>query len=192
MELLEKGGAQDLLPFVGYCRVFVVDNDGLQRKTKGSRVEAPVHMRAEGGKRIFTAYFPPKDPVTMLKLQSDEQEFVYGKVWVGAFCKPEENPNTNRLLFVLQGQNCKRLAEEVDASSDSTCTCKAFMPFLEDCYSKPVEARLTTADEKFVTKLVKLEVEVTDDVYEQWLRYYRTLKTVDKDDKDGEKKDEKK
>ncbi|EPR58321.1 hypothetical protein TGPRC2_211030 [Toxoplasma gondii TgCatPRC2] len=191
MELVSKVEDQDLLPFVGYCRIFVVDNDGLQRKTKGSRVEAPLHMRVENGKRIFSAYFPPKDPVTMLKIQSDEQEFIYGKLWVGTICKPEENPNTNRLLCVIQGQNCKRLSEEVDSSPDSTCKCKAYMPFLPECYSKPVDVRLTTADEKFVTKLVKLEVEVPDEMYEPWMRYYKTLKKVDQEDKNGEK-DEKK
>lgn len=35
MELVKKVDDDALLPFVGYCRAFVVDSDGLQRKTKG-------------------------------------------------------------------------------------------------------------------------------------------------------------
>ncbi|PHJ24946.1 hypothetical protein CSUI_001210 [Cystoisospora suis] len=191
MELVKKANDDDLLPFVGYCRAFVVDSDGLQRKTKGSRVEAPLHMRAEGNKKIFSAYFPAKDPVVMLKLQAEQQEYVYGKMWAGTICKPDENPNNNRLLCVIEGQNCKKLSDEVDGSPDNFCKCKAYMPFLVDCYSKPLDARMTTVDEKFVTKLVKVEVEIPDDLYADWLKYYQTLKRVEKEDDDDKKSDKK-
>lgn len=39
MELVKKVNDDDLLPFVGYCRAFVVDSDGLQRKTKGQTIQ---------------------------------------------------------------------------------------------------------------------------------------------------------
>lgn len=173
--------------FVGFARLYVVDSDGLTRKTNGSCIEAPLHLRragsdGESGDFVFSAHFPPKDPIHLLKVTSEQSSYLCGLSWMGPCGKHDEPPSPNRTLLVLEATPCSKLDDEA-----SSCTVTGHLPFLPSCYDHSIPVLLTLRSERFTCRVTSMSFELSQEVYEKWTMYFDSLKAFDKD-KDGDKK----
>lgn len=61
--------------FVGFCRLEIVDSDGLPKRTNGCSYQVPIHKTETlDGNLEFIALFPPRDPVHLFRLTSESSE----------------------------------------------------------------------------------------------------------------------
>eukprot|EP00922_Rhytidocystis_sp_ex-Travisia-forbesii_P043165 GHVS01064470.1.p1 GENE.GHVS01064470.1~~GHVS01064470.1.p1 ORF type:complete len:128 (+),score=13.97 GHVS01064470.1:158-541(+) len=96
-------------PFVGFCRLILVDQDGLGKQTKGTGMETALHMVKEESGRLFVAELSKDDPIYFLRVGFNESEFLTGGWHIGSQRKAGEHANPNRTICSLQtvsGKTC--------------------------------------------------------------------------------------
>eukprot|EP00922_Rhytidocystis_sp_ex-Travisia-forbesii_P043162 GHVS01064467.1.p1 GENE.GHVS01064467.1~~GHVS01064467.1.p1 ORF type:complete len:208 (+),score=28.49 GHVS01064467.1:64-687(+) len=188
-------------PFVGFCRLSLVDQDGLGKQTKGTGIETALHMVKEDSGRLFVAELSKTDPIYFLRLGFDEAEFLTGGWHIGSQRKAGEHVNPNRMICNLQTVSGKKLNDMLDSDtcSNGVLKCSAVLPFIAKPYERPVDVFLHTYDYKLTTRIVKIEIRIPEDIYQEWDKYYKALKEFEKEDKadkdkdkDAEKKGDKK
>lgn len=70
----------ELKPFVGYCRLEIVDSDGIPKKTVGTRYQVPIQKTEKDDNVEIVALFPPRDPVNFLRMANDSSEILSVKL----------------------------------------------------------------------------------------------------------------
>eukprot|EP00745_Piridium_sociabile_P008198 TRINITY_DN154852_c0_g1_i1.p1 TRINITY_DN154852_c0_g1~~TRINITY_DN154852_c0_g1_i1.p1 ORF type:complete len:182 (+),score=27.88 TRINITY_DN154852_c0_g1_i1:112-657(+) len=167
-------------PFVGWVRLHVVDCDGLEKRVKGMNLEAPVHKSEKDGKIVFTADMPREDPIRLLHLTGDESDLLMVR-WVAGHS--ELRSSSNRLLAALNTLRVKTACEEASSSVNEGPLFKgtACVPFVSGAYDRQVDVRFHTKEHKLVTRIIKVELEVPIDVFQEWEAYHESLKEWEKE-----------
>lgn len=184
----------DNKPFVGYCRLALVDTDGLPKLLKGCNVECPLHLQErevpeKGTVKVLTACLSREDPIDFLRLGFDDTELLTGRWVIGSLRKTDEHVNPNRVICSLETIPCNKLSTLLnETSSSGRVSCQATMRMLPDAFDRPVEVTLHTVDYKLTTRVVKIEVTIPNDMFEEWRVYHDALKEYEKEnDKDKKK-----
>jgi len=190
-EELEKFMDEGDESFTGFCCLQILDQDGYPRKTRGSAIEAPLFFEAKGGAAgavVLEAEFAA-DPLFYLQVANEEGVYLYGQWWTGAggWCR------TNQIGAIIPKETNKAHSEIGDKGS---FVADVEIPFLQNAGDKLAKATFSVKEQRFVTKVVKVSLEIPADHWQELKRYrsklWQSWKVWGGKDANEKKKDEKK
>lgn len=155
--------------FCGFVHIQVLDQDGMQQKTLGGNVKAPLHMVSGEGTPVveLEAHFGvPVDPLFYLEVRNEENFFLWGQWWMDAPKWSEMNSFCN--LVPIKTTDCHKNLEK---SGNNTCTAQALCPFLKNSPDRLFEVTFTTKELKFKTKLTKATIKIPREAWTEWKQY---------------------
>jgi len=184
--------------FSGTISLYVLDMDGYAKKTKGSSVEAVLHMEEapEGVKLV--AHFSSSNPLFYLQVKSDDQLYLFGtlSVGLGKSCKMME-------IGRFQPKRLSDLDSEIDTSpGKNTGTAQLELGFLKNFQDRLANVEIIVGDKRQTRgKLHRITVGIPTDAWKE-IKEYRIRsylqdkaweglkKSGEEDKKDGEDKNE--
>lgn len=179
--------------FCGFTSLSVLDEDGYTRVVKGSATGGPLFIEKTANGVVISASFTP-NPLHYLEVQRDAKFFVVGDIWYGDAKKSPTN-----LIGKFVPKNMDQLTSQLE--NGDVCEVDVNLPFLKNSPSRLAKCKLTTKEVKFVTKVVKLELELSAADWAEWKQYRLRFWKVGKangasgapsgGDDDDEKKDKK-
>lgn len=182
--------------FCGFCQLAVVDQDGYTRATKGNNLGGTLFCTRKNGKVALSAQWS-SNPLYYLQVQRDQNLYLSGDLWFG---EPKKSP-TN-LIGKIVPKKSEQLLQEMEKANGEQFQVKVEMPFLANAAGRLATLTVTAKEEKFVTKVAKVELELSEEDWLEWkqyrLRFWRVGKAwgggpekADDDEKKDEKKDDK-
>uniref|UniRef100_A0A0G4I9R4 Uncharacterized protein n=1 Tax=Chromera velia CCMP2878 TaxID=1169474 RepID=A0A0G4I9R4_9ALVE len=133
--------AKKELPFCGFMRISVQDNDGLEKRLKGCIMEAPLHKKVEGDNVVLFADLPKEDPIRFLQITSDENDHLACLWWFGSGKREtHERYPCDKLLAIMNTVKTKPVVDKLE-DAVSSFTARACMPYIPDGYNRLVEVR---------------------------------------------------
>eukprot|EP00931_Biecheleriopsis_adriatica_P007292 TRINITY_DN108598_c0_g1_i1.p1 TRINITY_DN108598_c0_g1~~TRINITY_DN108598_c0_g1_i1.p1 ORF type:complete len:227 (-),score=78.60 TRINITY_DN108598_c0_g1_i1:66-686(-) len=178
----------------GFCSFSVLDQDGYAKKTKGAAVDAPWHLIKSDAETVVLRADLPSNALFYLQVSNEDGLYFYGEWWLA----DEGKSKTNQICNVVP-KECKLIHKNLDGET-TDFEVQAQMPLLKDSSSKLVAIKLSTKEQKFVTKVVQAELTVPKPLWLEWKQQRLTLWRASKcwkgeaaggdDEKKEEKKDE--
>eukprot|EP00747_Dinoflagellata_sp_TGD_P163078 gnl/TRDRNA2_/TRDRNA2_181394_c0_seq1.p1 gnl/TRDRNA2_/TRDRNA2_181394_c0~~gnl/TRDRNA2_/TRDRNA2_181394_c0_seq1.p1 ORF type:complete len:199 (+),score=59.43 gnl/TRDRNA2_/TRDRNA2_181394_c0_seq1:71-667(+) len=186
-EELEKFLDKNDEKFVGFCCLQVLDQDGYAKKTKGSCIEAPLHLDRTGNVVTLRAEFPA-DPLFYLAVRNEENTYVFGQWWFGpgSWCR------TNQICALVP-KDSQAIHKALEQSDNHTFVADAEVPFLQQASSRLMKVSFVTKEVKFLTKVTSATLELPEEAWTEVKRYrsrlWQSWKVWSgKDEKEKEKK----
>lgn len=181
--------------FCGFCSFSIQDQDGYTRVVKGSSCSGPLFIEKAGAGVVISATFTP-NPLHYLEIQRDGNFYLVGNMWYGS-----EKKSASNLIGALIPKNSEQITTQLE--NGDVAELQVDLPFLKNSGARLAKLKLTTKEQKFITKVVKVELELSAADWEEWkqyrLRFWRLGKTMGAsgapsggDDDDDKKKDDKK
>merc|ERR1712217_986563 len=189
--------------FCGFMNLSVIDSDGYGKKTKGADIKGPLYMVSDGAAGdpvVLEAEFT-LNPLFYLGVPNEDGQLLWGQWWIG-----EKNSSLTNI-----GNSVPKLCNAAHNEMEKTpneFTLDIEMPLLRNAPSKLCKATITTKEQKFLTKVTKVKLEIPRASWTEWknhrLRFWQFNKNQaaapwagggggdDKDDKDKDKEEEKK
>lgn len=174
----------------GFAAFFILDQDGYAKKTKGCALEVPWHLMSSEGDTVVLEAELPANPLFFLQVSAEEGNFFWGQWWLG----DAKRTKTNAICDHIP-KECKLIHKTLDGDK-TDFEIQAQVPFLKDSSSKLVTVKLSTKEQKFITKVVKAQLTMPKAAWVEWKQYrlklWRASKVWAGEDKDDdEKKDDK-
>mmetsp|Transcript_4893 Transcript_4893/g.9964 ORF Transcript_4893/g.9964 Transcript_4893/m.9964 type:complete len:210 (+) Transcript_4893:68-697(+) len=185
--------------FIGFCNVQLLDQDGIGMKTKGSSIQAPLHMVSEAGAGtvVLEALFEPSDPLFYLEVRCEEQYFLMAQMWLDGAKYSED-----KALCSMIPVKTMDIKKQMEKTGTANFEGKAQIPVIRNWTKRLCKVTGATEEKKFTTKLSGLRVEIPRDAWMEYKQYRVRLwqsgknwagqgdKEDDKDKKkDGEEKE---
>jgi len=184
--------------FCGFMQLQIADEDGYGKKTKGAEIKGPLYMVSDAAADIVVleAEFTP-NPLFYMQIPNDDGQLVCGQFWIG------EKSSTLSNICTIIPKLCTTLHKEMEKSGAAAFSLDAEMPLLKNAPSKLVKVAITTKEQKFITKVVKVSVSIPRANWTEWknhkIRFWQYNKNqsgaappAGGDDDKEEKKEEKK
>jgi len=183
--------------FCGFMSLMIVDSDGYAKKTKGMDIKGPLYMTSNGasGDPIVLETEFAMNPLFYIQVPNEENLLMFGQWWIG------EKPSTLTTIGSAIPKACQVAHKDMDKSSTPDFSIDVEMPLLKGAPSRLVKATITTKEQKFVTKVVKVKLEVPRASWMEWKEHRRRFQQFAKNQGGGgdgggggeeEKKDEEK
>eukprot|EP00416_Gambierdiscus_australes_P045106 CAMPEP_0171106120 /NCGR_PEP_ID=MMETSP0766_2-20121228/64090_1 /TAXON_ID=439317 /ORGANISM="Gambierdiscus australes, Strain CAWD 149" /LENGTH=198 /DNA_ID=CAMNT_0011567129 /DNA_START=82 /DNA_END=678 /DNA_ORIENTATION=- len=173
----------------GFCSLQLLDQDGYTKKTKGSNIQVPFHHASSEGDMIVLESVFPMNQLFYLQIPSEEGNNIYGRWWLG------EKWSTNSQICELVVKDCVAIHKSLDGDKKDFIL-DAQVPFLRDSDTRLVKVNVTVKEQRFVTKVARVTLQIPKAAWLEWKQYrlklWRTSKMWGGEDKDDEKKDEEK
>eukprot|EP00933_Yihiella_yeosuensis_P045710 TRINITY_DN41114_c0_g1_i1.p1 TRINITY_DN41114_c0_g1~~TRINITY_DN41114_c0_g1_i1.p1 ORF type:complete len:205 (+),score=58.28 TRINITY_DN41114_c0_g1_i1:78-692(+) len=171
----------------GFCAFFILDQDGYNKKTKGSAVEVPWHLKSAEGDNVVLEAELPANPLFFLQVASEEGNYFWGQWWMG----DSKRTKTNQICDIVP-KDCRLIHKGLDGDK-TEFEVQAQVPFIKNSSSKLVTVKLNTKEQKFVTKVTTAELILPKAIWMEWKQYrlklWRSSKVWGGEDKDDEDKD---
>jgi hypothetical protein len=189
--------------FCGFMSLSLIDSDGYAKKTKGCEIKGPLYMVSEGnsdGPVVIESEFA-LNPLFYLQVPNEDGLLIWGQWWLGEKASP--------LTTICSAipKLCQAAHKEMEKSSSSEFTLDAEAPLLKGAPGKLYKVTITTREQKFITKVVKVTLEIPRSHWVEWknhrLRFWQFNKNSsgaaapsgggggdEKEEKDSEKKEE--
>jgi hypothetical protein len=183
--------------FCGFVGLQIVDSDGYAKKVKGMDIKGPLFMVSDGATGdpvVLEAEFA-MNPLFYIQVPNDESLLMFGQWWIG------EKQSTLGTIGTAIPKSCQTALKDMEKSSSTDFTIDVEMPLLKGAPTRLVKAQITTKEQKFITKVVKVKLEVPRASWQEWKehRYRFTQFAKNQSGKsagggggDDEKEDEKK
>lgn len=186
--------------FCGFMSLQVVDSDGLQKMNKGSAIGGVLHIEKEGGKVKLVSKHS-LNPLYYLEIQRDAALYLFGEIWYGE----QKRTPLNGIGRVIP-KSCKALIDSMEKAGSDSFELDVELPFLSNHVDRLGKLIVKTKEQKFVTKVVEVTLELSEADWTAWkeyrLKFWKVSKawgagwgggvTPDKDDDDDEEKKDKK
>jgi len=184
--------------FCGFMSLMIVDSDGYAKKTKGMDIKGPLYMTSDGasGDPVVLETEFAMNPLFYIQVPNEENLLMFGQWWMG------EKPSTLTTIGSAIPKACQIAHKDMDKSSTADFSIDVEMPLLKGAASRLVKATITTKEQKFVTKVVKVKLEVPRASWTEWKEHRRRFQQFGKNQGGGgdsgggggdeEKKDEEK
>eukprot|EP00397_Hematodinium_sp_SG-2012_P061882 GEMP01082660.1.p1 GENE.GEMP01082660.1~~GEMP01082660.1.p1 ORF type:complete len:206 (+),score=47.08 GEMP01082660.1:44-661(+) len=154
--------------FCGFMALQTLDEDGYQKKTKGSSVEAPVHIEHVGNTVKITGYFTTPNPLFYLEIQNSDTQFVFGHVWFGG----DKVSRTNEIGKIVPKSMALLDAERSDEKTKGVAKAELQLAYIRDSTTRLCAVELNTVEKKFKTTLTKAVMTIPKDAWLE-LKAYR-------------------
>mmetsp|Transcript_46397 Transcript_46397/g.122559 ORF Transcript_46397/g.122559 Transcript_46397/m.122559 type:complete len:222 (-) Transcript_46397:57-722(-) len=186
--------------FCGFMSLMIIDSDGYAKKTKGMDIKGPLYMTSDGAKGdpvVLESEFS-LNPLFYVQVPNEDNLLLTGSWWIG------EKPSTLTTIGSAIPKPCQTAHRDMEKASSSEFAMDIEMPLLKGAPSRLVKATVTTKEQKFITKVVKVKLEIPRASWTEWklhrYRFFRFSKDQSGggggggggDDKEDEKKDEEK
>jgi len=183
--------------FCGFMSLMIVDSDGYAKQTKGMATKGPLYMVSDGAAAdpvVLETEFA-MNPLFFIQVPNDENLLLYGQWWIG------EKPSTLTTIGSAIPKSCTMLHKDMEKSSTSVFSLDVEMPLLKGAPSRLVKAQITTKEQKFITKVMKVRLEIPRASWMEWKTHRHRFTVFAKnqgggggggEDKGAEKKDEEK
>eukprot|EP00746_Dinoflagellata_sp_MGD_P161351 gnl/MRDRNA2_/MRDRNA2_88452_c0_seq1.p1 gnl/MRDRNA2_/MRDRNA2_88452_c0~~gnl/MRDRNA2_/MRDRNA2_88452_c0_seq1.p1 ORF type:complete len:211 (+),score=55.76 gnl/MRDRNA2_/MRDRNA2_88452_c0_seq1:66-698(+) len=153
--------------FCGFCSLQLVDQDGYSRKTKGSNIEAPIQMvKGDGGSLKMVAEFSNNNPLFYVEVPNQDEIFMFGQIWYGS----GSWGRTSQIMNFIP-KECKKLHSQMEKEGKAAFTVDAEVPFITDAPSRLLKTTFETVEQRFITKVCRVTVEVPVEVWKEWKSY---------------------
>merc|ERR1719491_2697598 len=142
----------------------IVDSDGYAKQTKGMDIKGPLYMVSDGtaGDPVVLETEFAMNPLFFIQVPNDENLLLFGQWWIG------EKPSTLTTIGSAIPKSCTMLHKDMEKSSTSVFSLDVEMPLLKGAPSRLVKAQITTKEQKFVTKVTKVRLEVPRASWMEW------------------------
>lgn len=150
--------------FCGFMSLMIVDSDGYAKKTKGMDIKGPLYMVSDGAAAdpvVLETEFA-MNPLFFIQVPNDENLLLFGQWWIG------ENPSTLTTIGSAIPKSCTVVHKEMEKSSTAEFSMDVEMPLLKGAPLRLVKACIITKEQKFVTKVVKVRLEVPRASWVEW------------------------
>jgi len=184
--------------FCGFMSLSLIDSDGYAKKTKGAEIKGPLYMVSEGnseGPVVIESEFS-LNPLFYLQVPNEDNLLVWGQWWLGEKATP--------LTTICSAipKLCQTAHKEMEKATSTEFTLDAEAPLLKGAPGKLYKVTVATREQKFITKVVKVTLEIPRPYWVEWknhrLRFWQFNKNSsgavapagdsgEKEDKDGEK-----
>jgi len=183
--------------FCGFMSLMIVDSDGYAKKTKGMDMKGPMYMVSDGAAAdpvVLETEFA-MNPLFYVQVPNEESLLLFGQWWIG------EKPSTLTTIGSAIPKACQIAHRDMEKSSTAEFSMDVEMPLLKGAPSRLVKATISTKEQKFITKVVKVRLEVPRASWKEWKEHRYRFKTLGKNQgggggggggDDDEKKDEEK
>eukprot|EP00747_Dinoflagellata_sp_TGD_P190177 gnl/TRDRNA2_/TRDRNA2_51455_c0_seq1.p1 gnl/TRDRNA2_/TRDRNA2_51455_c0~~gnl/TRDRNA2_/TRDRNA2_51455_c0_seq1.p1 ORF type:complete len:219 (+),score=71.22 gnl/TRDRNA2_/TRDRNA2_51455_c0_seq1:42-659(+) len=180
----------------GFCALQILDQDGYVKKTKGSSIEAPLHLvpGADGDDSVTLEALFPANPLFFLQITNEEGNYLFGRWWLGE----AKWSRTNQVVTLIP-KDTQAIHKQLDDEGTKTFTADSEMPFLRNAPANLIKVSFETKEQRFVTKLVSAKLQIPKAKWHEWKQYrlklWKSSKSwgaEDKDPKDDEKEKEEK
>lgn len=155
--------------FTGFCNLRILDQDGYEKKTKGSVIEAPLFMEKRDGKVILEAEFPA-DPLFYLAVQKEEGMYLMGQWWLGSGGWARTNQICSLIPKLTQA-----IHAAMEKSGGPTFEVSAEMPFLKNSPSRLITVSFVSKEQRFTTKVVRASVQIPEADWSEYKQYRSRL-----------------
>jgi len=184
--------------FCGFMSLQIVDTDGYAKKTKGMELKGPMYLVSDGAAGdpvVLESEFSATNPLGYCQVPNEENLLLCGAWWVG------EKPSTLTTIGSSIPKSCQVAHKDMEKSSTTEFSMDVEMPLLKGAPSRLVKATVTTKEQKFITKVVKVRLEVPRASWMEWKQHRYRFKEFNKNQAGGggdvggggdEKKDEEK
>merc|ERR1712083_77340 len=187
--------------FCGFLNLQVLDSDGYSKKTKGMSQQAPLFLvsdPASGDPVVIETEFAV-NPLFYVQVPAEENLYIFGQWWIG-----EKFSQTSHICTTIP-KACNQIHKEMEKSGTTEFVLQAEMPFLRNASSRLLQATVASKEQRFVTKVAKVRLEVPRSAWMEWkeyrARFWQYGKNQggagggggggeEKEDKDDKKKDE--
>lgn len=182
--------------FCGFTQLSIVDIDGYPKQIKGSGIAGALFLSRTNGKITIESSFAP-NPLYFMKVERDSNMFLTGELWFGEAKKSPLN-----LIGKIVPKSCEQCVNVMEKTKAEEFQLKVEIPFLKDSPNRLAMLTVVTKEEKFVTKILKISLELADADWMEWkqyrMKFWRSSKAWgasppaedDKDEKDKDKKDD--
>jgi len=183
--------------FCGFMKLSLIDSDGYGKKTKGADIQGPLYMVSDGasdGPVVLESEFA-MNPLFYLGVPNEEGQLLWGQWWIG-----EKNSTLTNICSAIP-KLCQAAHKDMEKTPQQfTLDCE--MPLLKNAPSKLVKVTVTTKEQKFLTKVAKVTLEIPRASWTEWknhkLKFWQFSKNQSPsaapagggDDKDDEDKKE--
>jgi len=180
--------------FCGFVSLMNVDSDGYAKKTKGMEIKGPLFLVSDGTAGdpvVLETEFTP-NPLFYMEVPNQDNLLLFGKWWIG------ENASTLGTIGTSIPKACTAAHKDMEKTSTSEFNLDVEMPLLKNAPSRLVKAVITTKEQKLVTKVVKIRLEVPRASWKEWKDHRRRFHDWGKNQAgagpggDDKKEDEKK
>jgi len=185
--------------FCGFVSLMIVDSDGYAKKTKGMDIKGPLYMVSDGaaGDPVQLEAEFAMNPLFYVQVPNEENLLLFGQWWVG------EKPSTLTTIGSGIPKSCQMAHRDMEKNSATEFVMDVEMPLLKGAPSRLVKATVSTKEQKFITKVLKVRLDVPRASWNEWKAHRFRFKEFAKNQAGGgggggggedkeEKKDEEK
>merc|ERR1719203_2212232 len=141
--------------FCGFMNLSIIDSDGYGKKTKGADIKGPLYMVSNGASAdpvVLEAEFT-LNPLFYLGVPNEDGQLLWGQWWIGEKNSPLTNiGNAVPKLCVTAHKEMEKTPNEFTIDIE--------MPLLRNAPSKLCKATISTKEQKFLTKVTKVKLEI--------------------------------
>jgi len=168
--------------FVGYLTAYIVDEDGISRKTKGHSSIASVRhvISTEKGKeRKFIAELCPNNPLNYVSVMNRSDYLKIG--WAAGKFSSTIQPGNGLANATI---SCNKIEEECDANENEEFHGQAVISFIADRFNSKRQAdlKIGTKSVRFNRRITTLELTMSEELFTEWLEYFVAMLEWDKKD----------
>jgi len=166
--------------FVGYLTAYIVDEDGISRKTKGHSSIASVRhvISTEKGKeRKFIAELCPNNPLNYVSVMNRSDYLKIG--WAAGKFSSTIHPGNALARATI---SCNKIEEECDANENEEFHGQAAISFIADRFNSERQAdlKIGTKSIRFNRRITTLELTMPEELFKEWLDYFVAMLEWDK------------
>jgi len=150
--------------FCGFMNLSLIDSDGYAKKTKGCEIKGPLYMVSGGdseGPVVIESEFA-MNPLFYLQVPNEDGLLLWGQWWLGETATP--------LTTICSAipKLCQSAHKEMEKASSPEFTLEAEAPLLKGAPGKLYKVTITTREQKFITKVVKVTLEIPRPYWVEW------------------------
>eukprot|EP00440_Ansanella_granifera_P010692 gb/GFBE01011601.1/.p1 GENE.gb/GFBE01011601.1/~~gb/GFBE01011601.1/.p1 ORF type:complete len:208 (+),score=72.12 gb/GFBE01011601.1/:1-624(+) len=153
----------------GFCSFIILDQDGYAKKTKGCAVDAPWHLLKSDADSVVMQADLPANALFYLQIANEDGLYLYGEWWLGDAGKSKSNQ-----ICDLIPKECKLIQKALDGDK-TDFEVQAQMPLLKNSSARPITLKVSTQEQKFVTKIVRAELTVPKSLWLEWKQQRLTM-----------------
>lgn len=149
--------------FCGFLNLQIVDSDGYAKKTKGMAIERPLYMTSGSGSENVTLEAEiAMNPLFFIQVPNEDSLLLHGTWWIG-----EKSGSLSNIGSTIP-KMCTAAHKDMEKSSSAEFKVDVEMPLLKGAPSRLVNAVVTTKEQKFVTKVTKVTLDIPRQSWKEW------------------------
>merc|ERR1740138_369646 len=132
----------------------IVDSDGYAKKTKGMDIKGPCYMVSDGvaGDPVVLETEFALNPLFYVQVPNEDSLLLMGQWWIG------EKPSTLTMIGSALPKACHIAHRDMEKEGTAEFQMDVEMPLLRGAPSRLAKATISTKEQKFVTKVVKVKL----------------------------------